>query len=309
MMNRSRVVLVTPVRDEQKYIGAMIESIINQVVRPAKWIIVDDGSTDSTRTIVKSYALQYEFITLIELPARSKRQPGGESAISQGLNQIELSDYEFVARFDADLRFESDYFARMLEEFTADPTLGIAGGGLYIQQDRALRPELAPDYHVRGALKMYRRECYEDIGGLTTGIGWDTIDEVTAWTKGWTTKSFFECQVIHRRPTGEGLRASRVYWERGKAEYFTWSHAFFVGAKTLKIAADAAGPVCALCFLAGFVWSYVQRYDRLSDPEFTRIRRSQQWGRTKGAVTSRVAKLVALRNQASVGQLDVRDGQ
>jgi glycosyltransferase involved in cell wall biosynthesis len=265
----------------------MIESIINQVVRPQKWIIIDDGSTDSTCTIVKNYVRQNKFITLIELAPRSERQPGGENAISHGLNCIELRDYEFVARFDADLQFEPDYLARMLEKFAADPTLGIAGGGLYIQQNGTLHLEPAPDYHVRGALKMYRKECYEAIGGLTARIGWDTIDEVAAWTKGWTTKSFFECQVIHCRPTGQGLRARRVYWERGKAEYFSWSHPLFVVAKTLKLAVNVVGPVSALCLLAGFVWSYVQRYDRLSDPEFAKMRRSQQWSRTKGQLLLR----------------------
>ena len=309
MMKVGRIALITPVRDEEKYIGAMLESIVNQVVRPTKWIIVDDGSTDSTRAIVAEYARKHEFITLIELPPRIERLPGGESAISHGLGCIELSDYEFIARFDADLRFERGYLAQILEKFDADPRLGIAGGGLYIEQNGTLRPELAPDYHVRGALKMYRRECYEAIGGLTTRIGWDTSDEVAAWTKGWTTRSFFECQVIHRRPTGQGLGARRIFWERGKAEYFTWSHPLFVLFKTIKLAIAVAGPVPALWFLAGFMWSYVQNYDRFSDPEFAKMRRCQQWKRTKSAIASRIAKLTASRDHAGVAGFDVRDGQ
>lgn len=305
IVNMRRVALVTPVRDEAAYIGEMIESVINQVVRPAKWIIVDDGSTDATRDIVRHYSSKHDFITLLELPARSERHPGGESAISYGLNCIELSDYEFVARFDADLQFEPGYLAQILEKFDANPTLGIAGGRLYIHEKGRLCPELAPDYHVRGALKMYRRECFEAIGGLTTRIGWDTIDEVAAWTKGWTTKSYFECQVMHRRPTGRGLSARRIFWERGKAEYFTWSHPLFVVSKTLKLAVNGAGPVPALSFLAGFMWSYAQHYERLNDPEFIQMRRRQQWSRTKAAATSRVVAILSFRSQSTVQPCNV----
>jgi glycosyltransferase involved in cell wall biosynthesis len=298
----SRIALVTPVRDEAGFIGAMIESIAGQTVRPLKWIIVDDGSTDATCEIVRDYARRHAFITLIELPPRSERQPGGENAISHGLHSLELGNYDFIARFDADLQFEPNYLEQILAKFSADPTLGIAGGGLYIQENGRLRPEKAPDYHVRGALKMYRTECYRQIGGLRTSMGWDTIDEVFAWTKGWTTRSFFEYRVIHRRPTGEGIRAHRIYWERGKAEYATWSHPLFVVLKTPKLAIGAAGPVAAICFLAGFVSAYLRRLERLQDAAFVNARRGQQWKRMAAPIASRKSSPLPL-------PVDVRSGQ
>ena len=309
MSNLASVALVTPVRDEGKYIAAMIESIVDQSVRPKKWIIVDDGSTDMTCDIVRTYAQKHSFITLIELPPRIERRPGGETAIAHALCCLNLDDFEFIARFDADLRFDRDYFVRILDEFSADPSLGIAGGGLYIMQGAERRLERAPGYHVRGALKMYRRECYEAIGGLTTQIGWDTIDEVAAWTKGWKTKSFFDLQVLHCRPTGQGLRAHRVYWERGKADYATWSHPLFVAAKALKLSVNAAGAPSSACFLAGFLWCYLVRSGRLTDQEFTRARRCQQWERAKAGIAARLARLMRSRSDTNVPRLGIRDGR
>src|ERR1700712_1621911 len=98
-----RIALITPLRDEELYIGAMIESIVKQKIQPAKWIIVDDGSTDRTPAIVKSYCQRFEFIELLGLPFRSERNPGGEGAIAHGLHRLDLSQYDYLARFDADL--------------------------------------------------------------------------------------------------------------------------------------------------------------------------------------------------------------
>ena len=127
-----RIALITPLRDEEDYIEAMIVSIVNQQIRPAKWLIVDDGSTDKTPAIVRTYCQQFGFIELLELTARSERNPGGEGAIASALQRLDLSQYDYLARFDADLLFEKDYFGRILDEFDKDPKLGIAGGGLYI---------------------------------------------------------------------------------------------------------------------------------------------------------------------------------
>ena len=236
-MNHShtRYALITPVRDEEEYVGAMIDSVLAQHVLPKKWIIVDDGSTDRTAAIVASYAQRFDFIELIQLPARDRRMAGGEAAIPTALRKVKyLHEFDFLARFDADLIFSHDYIACILDEFDRDPKLGIAGGGLYNEIGGVLKLEKDPDHHVRGALKMYRRQCLEQISALTTQIGWDTIDEVEARTKGWTTRSFFEYRVIHRRPTGGGIQANRVYWERGKAEYYTWSHLFSFWLRPLR---------------------------------------------------------------------------
>jgi biofilm PGA synthesis N-glycosyltransferase PgaC len=278
-----RIALLTPLKDEEQYIGAMITSIVNQTIRPERWIIVDDGSTDQTASIVQSYCRRFPFIELVQLPARTERRPGGEGAIACAFERISLSRFDYLARFDADLVFPVDYFARLIEEFLRDPSLGIAGGSLYVRKNGLNVPESAPEYHVRGALKMYRVECLQQLGTLGTQIGWDTIDEVYAWSRGWRTHSFADLPVLHRRPTGGGLHASRVYKERGRAEYLTWSHPGFVALKSAKLA--LTNPTHAWSFLRGFLGCYLAKQDRLSDPLFRQTRRRQQMARLLMPIT------------------------
>jgi biofilm PGA synthesis N-glycosyltransferase PgaC len=275
-----RIALVTPLRDEEGFIEDMIASIAAQDTRPAKWIIVDDGSTDRTPDIVREQSRSLRFIELLQLPPRSERRPGGEGAIAAALQALDLGQFDYLARFDADLLFEKDYLSLMLAEFARDPRLGIAGGSLYILRKGSLEPERAPEYHVRGALKMYRRECFEQIGGLGTEIGWDTIDEVCAWSKGWRTRSFADIRVIHRRPTGGGMLATKIYRERGRAEYLTWSHPIFVLLKTAKLALRR--PINAAHFLSAFAGCYRVHEARLQDPKFKETRRTQQKSRIFG---------------------------
>jgi poly-beta-1,6-N-acetyl-D-glucosamine synthase len=268
--------IVTPVRDEEAYIGVMIDSVVTQTIPPSMWIIVDDGSNDRTPTIVEDYARRFDVIRLLRLPTRDRRLPGGEEAIPSALQLLDVSKFDYLARFDADLLFSPDYIEGIMNEFRSDPKLGIAGGGLYIDRNGQLELERDPEYHVRGALKMYRRECFESIGGLTTQIGWDTIDEVSAWTKGWRSRSFYELKVIHRRPTGDGIEAGRVYRERGKAEYLTCSHPLFVLAKALRMAITRRSVAKPLHYLRGFMASSLRHESRINDPAFARARRDQQ---------------------------------
>ena len=268
-------VLVSPVYNEKQFIGRMIESIAAQTVLPSHWVIVDDGSTDGTPEIVRAYSHRYAFIELICLPKQKARKPGGEGAIQQALEVARSHPYDFLARFDSDLEFYTDYIARILAEFAGDEKLGIAGGGLYVEKKNGrFVLEKAPHYHVRGGLKMYRRKCLEEIGSLCTYMGWDTIDEVYAWKHGWKTRSFFENRVIHKRPTGEGLCSRQLYQQRGQGEYYTWSHPLFVFLKAVRVASGS--PKRGLHFLGGFLECYRKHEERLQDPDFKRIRRKQQ---------------------------------
>ena len=255
----------------------MIESIASQTVLPSHWIIVDDGSTDGTPGIVRAYTQRYDFIELICLAKQASRKPGGESAIEQALKFAEANGYDFLARFDADLEFPPDYIERILDKFSKDDKLGIAGGGLYVEKKGKLTLERVPRYHVRGALKMYRRACLKQIGQLHTTMGWDTIDEVYAWKSGWKTRSYAEIRVIHKRPTGDGLSSKEIARHRGQGEYFTWSHPLFVFCKAMKV--GMTSPTTAIYFLYAFIDCYLKHKKRLQDADFSRIRRNQQMRR------------------------------
>jgi glycosyltransferase involved in cell wall biosynthesis len=276
---RASYVLITPVRDEEGYIGAMIDSIACQTISPKRWIIVDDGSQDRTTEIVTEYARRLPFIELITLPVRAQRLAGGEGAIPFALQHIDLNQFAYLARFDADLVFPPDYIERILEEFQRDPTLGIAGGMLYVQKENKLTLEPNPQFHVRGALKMYCIQCLADIGGLTTDLGWDTIDEVRAWSKGWTTRSFCALHVIHCRPTGDGSNGSRLFWQRGRVDYLIWSHPLYVLTRGVRIAYLDRSLIKPCYYLAGYIVMFLNREPRTKDRDFIRARRAQQISR------------------------------
>jgi glycosyltransferase involved in cell wall biosynthesis len=269
--------LVTPVRDEEEFIGAMIESVVAQTTLPLKWIIVDDGSRDRSAEIIQSYAEQYGFIRFLQLPPREQRYFGGESAASVGLRELAAEDLDYIARFDADLVFPPDHFARIFKKCLANPRIGIAGGGLYIKQNGVFVLEKHSSYHVRGAIKVYRRQCLEVIGGLGEGMGWDTLDEVTAWVNGWDTRSFEDVEAIHQRPTGQAIPSDRLYHARGRAEFLTWSHPLFVFGKAVKIGFSEGSIMKPAFYLTGFLTGYIRGEERIHDPEIAKARRAQQW--------------------------------
>lgn len=277
--DNSRYAIVTPVRDEEKYIGAMIESIAAQTIPPVQWVIVDDGSRDRTAAILREYSRKLQWIHLITLQPREQRLAGGEGAIPTGLRNINVRDLDYLARLDADLVFPPDYFARIFEKFRAQPALGIAGGVLYIEKKGKLVAEKDAENHVRGALKLYRLKCLLEIGGLSTEIGWDTLDEISAMAHGWKTQSFDDLVVIHRRPTGEGIAASRVFRQRGRGEYLTWSDPLFVFGKAVKIAFTEVSVLKPTCYLWGYLRSCALREARIQNGAIAKVRRAVQRNR------------------------------
>lgn len=271
-----KYLLITPVRDEEKYIIKMVDSILRQGVLPTRWIIIDDGSIDRTLSILEQYKQKHFFIDVLSLPRNTERQPGGEGVIEKALKMVNVDDYDLIARFDADIVLDSDYIIKIMEEFNNDPTLGIAGGGLYIIRNGKEILEKVPEYHVRGALKMYRRNCFKDIGGLDADIGWDTIDEVRAWMHGWKTRSFFLYKGIHLRPTGNGVSQLRLAWKRGWAEYKTCSHPLFVIFKSAKLLFKTFNPFYVISYLTSFLYCHINGIERIKDKEFIRYRREEQ---------------------------------
>ncbi|MCU1271974.1 MAG: glycosyl transferase family 2 [Acidobacteriaceae bacterium] len=283
-----RYAVISPVFNEAEFVGPMIASILCQDVVPAKWIFVDDGSTDGTVQVLNDLASLSGLIEVVRLPAKSQRRPGGEGIIQHALKRLDLDDYEYLARFDADLLFDKHYMLRLFQEFDGNPKLGIAGGELFIERrNGTLQPEKQPVTHVRGALKMYRMACFKDIGGLAADVGWDMIDETDAWTKGWETRSFPQCKAIHRRPTGEGISRLRYFWQNGRAEYLSWADPLFVILKAAKIFVLDRVPLGALFFAAAFFFCYIHGVSRLQEPQFVASRRKYHRSRLRSWFTAR----------------------
>jgi biofilm PGA synthesis N-glycosyltransferase PgaC len=279
-----KYVVITPVRDEEAFIPATIESMIRQTILPQEWIIVDDGSKDNTGTIVEDYASRYPWIRVVHRKDRGFRKSGGGivDAFNDGYRALTCSNWEFVAKFDGDLTFEPDYFETCFEEFERDPKLGVGGGVICYIIDGVKEVEAAPAFHVRGATKIYRKACWAGIGGFWPAPGWDTMDEVKANSLGWSTRSFPDLHLVHHRPTGtlDGLWGGLVKY--GRANYICGYHPLFMLGKCLRRLGLKPPLLGSVALMYGYVTGYLKRIPQVDDPVAIAYLRRQQLNRLTG---------------------------
>jgi biofilm PGA synthesis N-glycosyltransferase PgaC len=273
-------VVITPARNEAEFLKLEVESMAAQTVRPQQWIIVDDGSTDSTASLALAAAKAHPWISFVQRPDRGFRQPGGGvvEAFYEGYRLIRDADWEFVVKFDGDLSFDRDFFEKCLLQFEKDPKLGIGGGAICKREGQGLVPELPgdPAFHVRGATKIYRRACWEAIGGLFRAPGWDTVDEFKANMLGWTTYTFPELKLWHHRPTGGAQGTWKNWVKNGLANYIAGYHPLFMMAKCARRLFHKPYGVVGIGLLVGFWSGYLRRVPQVDDREVIRYVRSQQ---------------------------------
>lgn len=282
-----RYVVITPVRDEEKYLEATIECVCQQTVPPTEWVIVDDGSKDRTGEIADRYAKQYPWIHVVHRENRGFRKSGGGvvEAFYDGYRALRTKEWDFVVKLDGDLSFSRDYFEKCFEYFRRDPELGIGGGEIAHEISDQLKTETNPLFHVRGATKIYRQECWEAIGGLWPAPGWDTIDEVKANMLGWKTYAFKDLRLVHHRFTGteEGLFRDRV--KHGVACYISGYHPLFVLASCLRRLTMKPRVIGSVGVMYGYLKSQLTRPPRLNDRSYFQYIRGQQLKRLCGMET------------------------
>lgn len=274
-------VIITPARDEGEHIEKTILAVLQQTIRPVQWIIVDDGSRDNTGAIIDRYAAQQPWITALHRSNRGFRAAGGGviDTFYDGYAQIKSSDWDFIVKLDADLTFAPDYFERSLAEFAKDPCLGIGGGGIYHHENGGLKLEPTPVFHVRGATKIYRRECWDQLGGLLRAPGWDTIDEAKANMLGWSTRSFLHLQVSHFRYTGTAEGAWKDSLKNGRANYIAGYHPLFMLFKCVRRLAHKPYLIGSIGLFWGFLSSYLKGAPQVEDPALINYIRVQQMRR------------------------------
>ncbi|MPY91440.1 MAG: glycosyltransferase [Luteitalea sp.] len=279
-MSTSSYIVITPVRDEAAYIGRTIESMARQTVRPRRWIVVDDGSSDESPQLVEAAAARLPWIDVIRRKDRGARQSGAGvvEAFNAGLAAIRDLPWDYLVKLDGDLSFDESYFERCLEKFAVDANLGIGGGVVCVIDQGRPRVESVGDpcFHVRGATKIYRRSCWEDIGPLVQAPGWDTIDEVRANLKGWTTRTFGDIQLIQHKPTGTADGIWRNWYKNGLANYITGYDPLFMVAKCLKRAFSTSPRLAAVALAAGFCSGYLKRRPQVLDSQAIAYLRRQQ---------------------------------
>lgn len=277
-MNGSRLLIVTPCRDEEEYIGGTLASLVAQTRRPDRWIVVDDGSTDRTPEIVAEYAARHPWIELVRVERGDGRELGAPvvRAFERGLEHAGEDPWDVVAKLDADLELPPDAVERIMRLFD-DPVVGAAGPAIHLVTDDGLEFERYPSYFVPGQAKFYRRACYDDIGGFTPTIGWDYVDVIDARRHGWKTLSDLGVIFRHYRLMGGAHGALRSRFRWGHATYIIGSHPLFALAKALFRMRDRPRVLGGLAILAGFLSAYLHPgIRRIDDPALIRYVRREQ---------------------------------
>jgi biofilm PGA synthesis N-glycosyltransferase PgaC len=228
-------VIISPVRDEEKYLEKTIETVFRQTVRPLRWVVVDDGSRDRTPQILTRYTKEHPWITVLRIERSGTRQLGLTEirAFSAGYKLIADMPFDYVVKLDCDLELPPDYFERLLSRFDRDEKLGIASGTYLEFVDEKWVDVTMPEYHAAGASKVVRAECFRQIGGFISHRGWDTVDEIRAQMAGWKSCHFTNITFRHLR--SEGLAAGPLETNRmhGQIYYLTGGDVFFLILKVL----------------------------------------------------------------------------
>lgn len=287
LYSMGKYVVITPVRDEEQYLTFTIDSMVRQTVLPEEWVIVNDGSKDKTGQIAEEASRQYPWIQVVHREDRGFRKWGAGiiEAFYAGFHALTFKDWQFMCKLDGDLSFEPDYFEGAFQQFVERPQIGIGGGVLYHYQggQRILEPH--PMFHVRGGVKIYRRECWDALGGLWVGPGSDTVDEVKANMLGWKTSSFPHLRMTHHRFTGATYGRWGGSVKDGKIDYVTGYHPLFIVAKTIARLKRRPYVFGALAHLFGYLSAYCHHTPRVNDPELIRYLRRQQLARLFGGET------------------------
>lgn len=285
-MNAVPYVIVSPVRNEEKFLARTIESVSGQSVVPVRWVIVNDGSTDRTGAIADEAAARHPWIQVVHRADRGFRKSGSGvmDAFYEGYRLVEDLVWDYVLKLDGDLEFEPSVLETIFQACAREPRLGIAGGDVYHLQDGeiVIESRLDPAFHVRGATKVYRRSCWEEMQGIPAVTGWDTLDEVKANMLNWQTRRIPEARFLHLRPTGGADGGWKNAFKNGRGSYISGYHPLYMIAKCIRrlwcrpVLVQSAG----LC--AGFFSSYLGRVDQIADRDLIRYLRKQQLRRMVG---------------------------
>jgi biofilm PGA synthesis N-glycosyltransferase PgaC len=288
-------VLITPSRNEEVLIEKTIESVIHQTILPLKWVIVNDGSTDSTGAIAERYAAEHDWIEVVNRPVRKERNFAAKvHAFNAGQERLKDINYEIIGNLDSDVLLDKDHFEFLLGKFRDEPRLGVAGtvfreeGGYNSGID-----SLEGQTYVSGQCQVFRRECFEEIGGYFAnkagGIDWIAVQ--TARLKGWKTRSYREKSFFHHRPLGTAdrgvLAASFSY---GQKDYFLGGHPLWELFRVSYRMTKWPYLVDGLALGLGYSLAAVRRLKRPVSNELMAFHRREQMRKLK-AIVKRVLTL------------------
>jgi biofilm PGA synthesis N-glycosyltransferase PgaC len=282
-------VLITPARNEVQFIELVIQSVVAQTARPLKWIIVSDGSIDGTDEVVQKYSAKHEWIELVRMPNRSDRHFAGKVyAFNAGLARVVGLSYEVIASLDADISFDEDYFAFLLEKLTEEPALGLVGTPYKDVSSDIYDYRYVSAEDVSGACQVFRRSCFEAIGGYmpVKGGAVDTIAALTARMQGWKTRTFPEKICLHHRKQGTALCGPiHARFDEGVKDYALGNHPIWQMFRVVYQMTKRPVVLRGLAIGVGFLWASLRRFDRPISRELVRFRRREEMQRLVRALT------------------------
>lgn len=274
-------VLISPSRNEARFIEETLKSVVAQTVLPLKWVIVNDGSTDATGEIAAKYAERYDWIEVVNRPVRKERHFAAKvEAFRAGSERVQDLDYNIIANLDADVTLDPDHFEFLLSKFRGDPRLGVAGtvfrepGGYNSATD-----SFEGQTYVSGQCQVFRRECFEEIGGYVPskagGIDWMAV--TTARMIGWKTRSYREKSFFHHRPLGtaeSGTFAKNVAY--GKKDYILGGHPLWELARCSYQMTKRPYITGGVGLFCGYAKAFLSHDERPVSPELMRFHRREQ---------------------------------
>jgi poly-beta-1,6-N-acetyl-D-glucosamine synthase len=282
-MPGAEILIASPVRNEAKHLRRMARSLAAQTVRPRAWVVVDDGSTDETWEILQSLREEIPFLHIRRACAKGEPLSAARDrlaaaaaprAFNVALEGFDVAGFDFIGKLDGDVELPPDYFERLLANFDLNPKLGIACGELVERFDDGWRRIPVPAHHVHGALKLYRRSCFQAIGGVRNTLGWDTIDEVTARALGYHTRSYRDIVVKHHRHWGSADGTLRGRARHGRAAWILGYTPTWVTIRSLKLMTVRPVGVSGISFLYGYVYAAILRSPR-TDARFRGLMRAE----------------------------------
>lgn len=307
-----KYVLISPARNEAALIGKTLASVTTQTRPPQRWVIVDDGSSDRTAELVENYTGKFPWIELVRRPKNVERSFAGKvHAFNAGYERVKDLDFEVMGNLDADISFEPGYLEFLIRKFEEDPSLGVAGTPFIENGYDSARDSFEGINHVAGGCQMFRRQCFEQIGGYIPnregGIDWIAV--TTARMKGWKTRSFPEQRFNHYRPMGTAERSKfAATFSYGEKDYYLGNSPVWEAFRVSYRMAKRPFLVEGFALFAGYSWAAVRRMKRPVSPELMRFHRREQMGKLKTILRS-VFRLKKVDNfHLAAGEV-IKDGE